>query len=237
MNKMAVFVEGHTEVVFVEKLLREIAGKDKIVIDQCVVRGGSTCKRSVRTVKAARHETGQEYFVLIFDCGGDVQVKTRIGEEHETLTKNGYSRIIGLRDVRPKFTYTDITRLEAGLRRYIKTSLIPVDFILAIMEIEAWFLAETTHYQKIDPAITLPAIRATLGFDPENDDMERRANPADDLDRCYRIAGKAYQKSKAHETVEALDYARVYLEFPGRFKYAARLMGHIETFLKASPCN
>ena len=35
------------------------------------------------------------------------------------------------------------------------------------MEIEAWFLAETTHYQKIDPVITLATVKANFGFDPK----------------------------------------------------------------------
>jgi hypothetical protein len=66
-------------------------------------------------------------------------------------------------------------------RTFIRTSLIPVDFVLAVMEIEAWFLAETTHYARIDPAITMAAIKSTLGFDPENDDLQRRPSPAEDL--------------------------------------------------------
>ena len=84
----------------------------------------------MRLIKATRPNTGQEYFVLIYDCGGDNSVKTRICEEHKNLTKRGYSRILGLRDVRPTFTYADVPRLEASLPKYIKTSLIPVDFIL-----------------------------------------------------------------------------------------------------------
>lgn len=42
------------------------------------------------------------------------------------------------------------------------------------MEIEAWFLAETAHFPKIDPSITVEEIKKTLLFDPENDDMSLR---------------------------------------------------------------
>ena len=48
-------------------------------------------------------------------------------------------------------------------------------FILAIMEIEGWFLAETTHYGRIDPAITVAAIKETLKFDPGSVRCEARA--------------------------------------------------------------
>lgn len=233
MNRLAVFVEGYTEVLFVAKLIEEVAGNNNVLIETREIRGGKTCRRTMGCVTAAQPESGQEYFVLIVDCGGDDLVKTRIREEHSNLTKKGYSRIIGLRDVRPTFTYGDVPKLEANLPKYIKTSLIPVDFILAIMEIEAWFLAEATHYQKIDPAITVAAIKAALGFDPETDDMEQRPAPADDLNKCYLIGGKRYLKHRAQDTVNALDYGAIYAYFPEKFRYVSRLMRIIDAFLTA----
>lgn len=231
MKKLAVFVEGYTEVVFVEKLIEEIAGKTNVLIEHREIRGGSTTRRTFARVRAAQPNTGQKYFILIIDCGGDRLVKTRILEEHENLTRSGYVQIIGLRDVRPDFTHAEIPALEKGLPKYIKTSLISVEFILAILEIEAWFLAEVTHYAKIDPAITVAAIKAALLFDPENDDLEQRLAPAEDLNRCYALGGKVYQKGLAKETVDALDYARIYLELGKKFRYLDRLMQSISTFL------
>lgn len=104
-----------------------------------------------------------------------------------------------------------IPRLETGLAKYIKTSLIPVEFYLSVMEIEAWFLAEFNHYPKIDPSITLPRIKATLGFDPQHDDMGLRTAPTDDLIACYQLGGKIYEKRKADITVAALDFPFIYL--------------------------
>ena len=113
----------------------------------------------------------------------------------------------------------------------MKTSLIPVQFILAIMEIEAWFLAEATHYPKIDPSITVEAIKARLGFDPENDDMQQRDAPADDLNNCYAIGGKTYKKHKAKDTVDALDFALIYMEICNKLDYLKRLITSIDDFL------
>lgn len=231
MNKLAVFVEGYTEVVFVEKLIEEIAGKTNVRIEHREIRGGVTARRTFAQVRAAQKDTGQKYFVMIVDCGGDRLVKERILEEHENLTRASYSRIIGLRDVRPDFTLAEVPKLEVGLRAFIKTSLIPVDFFLAVQEIEAWFLAEATHFPRIDPAITVPAIKATLGFDPEQDDMEQRPTPTDDLNRCYAIGGKSYQKHLAHDTIAALDYALIYCELWQKFKYLERLIRSVELFL------
>ena len=147
MNRLAVFVEGYTEVVFVEKLIEEVAGMKNVLIERRLIRGGSTTRRTMRLITAARQRTGEQYYVLIYDCGGDDPVKTRILEEHSNLTKKGYSAILGLRDVRPKFSHADIPKLEADLPKYVKTSLIPVTFIPAIMEIEAcsWPKPPTTR--------------------------------------------------------------------------------------------
>jgi hypothetical protein len=231
MNKLAVFVEGYTEVLFVEKLIEEIAGANKVLIEHREIRGGSSKRRTFARVRAAKPETGQRYFVMIVDCGGDSLVKDRVREEHENLTKAGYSKIIAMRDVRPDFSHAEIPQLERGLRTYIKTSLIPVEFILAILEIEAWFLAEASHFPRIDTTITIAAIISALGFDPENDDMSARLTPAIDLDRCYAIGGKTYQKQLAKHTVEALDYAVVYLNLPPKIPYLERLVASIASFL------
>ncbi len=231
MNKLAVFVEGYTELVFIAKLIEEIAGENNVIIEKRQPRGGGRYKRTMKRIEATKPDTGQKYFVMILDCGGDELVKSRIREEHENLTKSGYSKIIGLRDVRPKFTHAEIPKLEINLPLYIKTSLIPVEFILAIMEIEAWFLAESTHFQKIDPAITVEAIKKALKFDPQNDDMEQRLTPADDLNNCYAIGGKSYIKGQVETIVKALDFAEVYIKFPGKFKYFKRMVGSIEEFL------
>lgn len=230
INRLAVFVEGYTEVVFVKKLIEEIADDNNVQIEHWQVRGGSNTRRAMQ-LKARQPNTGQRYFVLIMDCGGDVLVKDRIREEHENLNNKGYSKIIGIRDVRPTFDYSEIPILEANLPKYIKTSLIPVEFVLAIMETEAWFLAEASHFSKVNPAITVDRIKNDLGFDPENDDMEQRSNPADDLNDCYAIGGEQYDKQKIENTINKLDFTIMYEQFGTKFKYFDRLLNSINTFL------
>lgn len=234
MHKLAVFVEGYTEMLFVERLILEVAGAHNVIIEQKEIRGGSKVskvKRTMSVVKAAQPATGQKYYVLIVNCGGDHQVKTRILEEHENLTRKGYAKIIGMRDVRPDFTFEQVPLLEVGLRKYIKTSLIPVEFILAVMEIEAWFLAEFHHFSKIDPAITVSAIKARLGFDPELDDLALRPNPTVDLNAAYMIGGKRYEKNQIATTVDVLDYPYIFLELKNKIRYLQRLGDSIEQFL------
>jgi hypothetical protein len=217
MNKLAIFVEGYTELIFAEKLVREIAGDNNVFIEKKFVTGGVNSRRRVKQIQATNKHNNERYYVLIMDCQGDRQVKTRIIEEHKNLTNNGYSGIIGIRDVRPDFSFADIPKLELQLLTYIKTSLIPVEFILGVMEIEAWFLAEASHFPRIATAITVPAIITALGFDPQKEDMQQRPYPSQDLARCYAIGGVTYHKRNAQQTVDALDFSIIYCDFQLNF--------------------
>ena len=234
MRRLAFFVEGYSEMLFVEKLLLEIANKLQVRIEHRSIKGGRRVPRSMVTVKAAEPDDGQEYFVLIFDCGGDHQVRTRLKEEHQNLTCAGYEKIICIRDVRPRYTRDEIPLLSTGLRSGIPPNLAPVDFILSTMELEAWFLAEFNHFTKIDPLITTEAISAALGFNPETDDPAAREEPAEDLRQCYALGGKTYEKSESDRTINALDYAYIYTELVERVPELRQITSHLDEFLTPS---
>ncbi len=233
MNRMAIFVEGYTEVVFVDKLIREIAEKNSVLIQWRRIAGGTTCLRSNHQIQAEGPHAGQQHFIVIHDCGGDEAVKTRMMEEYPLLSKAGYSKIVCIRDVYPRVTYAKIADLEAGLSAFVRTKPIIVDFILSIMEVEAWFLAEHSHFERVHSAITVPAIIAALNFDPSTDDMQLRPTPADDMVACYAIGAQVYAKAQAQLTVDALDYAYVYAGLVEKFPYLKRLCDVITTFLQS----
>jgi len=229
---MAIFVEGYTELVFVDRMVGEIANRNAVLIEWRQVRGGTTTRRTSRQIKAAGPRAGQEHFILLYDCGGDDAVKSRMVQEYASLAVAGYSSIVCVRDVYPKFSHAEIPRLEASLPLYVRTRPIVVEFVLSIMEVEAWFLAEHSHFARIDPAISLTAIRSSLRFDPERNDMQLRLAPAADLDDCYALAGKRYVKGNAQATVDAIDYAEVYAGLALRFPYLGKLCRAIDDFLK-----
>ena len=233
MNKMAIFVEGYTEVVFVDKLIREVAEKNAVLIQWRRIAGGTTCPRRNVQIQAEGPHAGQKHFVVIHDCGGDDAVKTRMSREYPLLASSGYSKIVCIRDVYPKFTAAEIPTLETSLPLFIRTIPIVVDFILSIMEVEAWFLAEYTHFPNIDASITVPAIIGACGFDPVNDDMQLRPAPANDMNNCYAIGGKTYEKRNAPTTIGALDYAHIYAGLVGKFPYLKRLCVIIAEFLNS----
>lgn len=232
MNKMAIFVEGYTEVVFVDKLIKLIAEKTAVDIRWHRIQGGKTCAKTARQMKASGPLEGHEHFIIIYDCGGDDAVKSRMIQEYEHLVRSGYSKIVCLRDVFDKYTRDQIPTLESLLPKYVKTKPIQPYFILSIMEVEAWFLAEHTHFPKFDGQISVQAISDALGFNPETDDMQLRNTPANDLHNCYMLAGKPYRKGNAEETVDALDCEMMYYWPPEKFPYLRKLCEIIETFFK-----
>lgn len=230
MRRIAFFVEGYTEMLFVAKLISEIADAKKVVIEQKQIRGGSKSPRSVTTVKASKNLGDELFYILIYDCGGDRLVKQRILEEHPGLTKLNYEKIIGIRDIRPDFSREEIGMLRRGLRTYIKTSLAPVVFIIPIMELEAWLLAETNHYANINKDLTVELIESSLGFNPQTDDMSLREKPAEDLDQVYGLVQKSYSKGDL-EVIESLDFAHIYYELKEKIPELKDLIEHIDSFL------
>lgn len=75
MKRLAIFVEGYTEVLFVQRLISEVAGANNIVIEHSQIRGGRKAPRCISVVKAGKQVTHEKYYVLVVDCGGDALVK------------------------------------------------------------------------------------------------------------------------------------------------------------------
>lgn len=234
MRRLAIFVEGYTELLLVENILKEIANRNDLAVHLRQIRGGgkgSKIPKSYVELKVPTIDDQVSHYVLVVDCGGDNAVSQKIREEHDSLTKNGYEKIIGLRDVYPDFTRNDINKLRQKLMLYIKTSLAPVTFLLGIMEVESWFLAEHNHFELVDSSITPERINLELGFNPISDDMQNRAEPAKDLHSAYQLAGKDYIKGDPACTVDKLNYDFIYLELKDKIPDLQNLINEIDTFL------
>ena len=177
-------------------------------------------------LKRVTPQPHHRYYVLIVNCGGDSKVKSDILERYHHLKESGYSAILGLRDVYGQFRYEDVTRLRNELHVGLPRSEPEVHLFLAIMEIEAWFLAEHTHYRRVSPDLTLERIRREFHFDPEKDDLERRWHPAEDLDRIYQMVGQRYSKQRGNveRMLEVMDFPFFVSEVAGRFRDAERLV-------------
>jgi hypothetical protein len=226
MTKIAIFVEGQTEMLFLDRLIHELATESGLAIEHAEGTGGATYARRMKILKRLTIQPHHRYYVLIVNCAGDSNVKSDIIERYEGLKRAGYSAIFGLRDVYGMFRYEDVARLRSLLNVGMPKGDPPIHLFLAIMEIEAWLLAEYTHFARFDPTLTMHRIRKQMGFDPVNDDLEHRWHPAEDMDRIYRLVGARYtkQRNNIERTLDLLDYRFFISNVSRRFSDAARLI-------------
>jgi len=203
MKRIAFFVEGQTEQIFLNRLVKEMLGVNQTNIILKQFRGGMNIPKQeiyITRTKSLR----PRYEVLISDCGSDNRVKSEILDNIANLRNSGYSLIIGLRDLYP-ISIEQLPKLEKGLRflpNKLKQYNDCFDIIIAVHEIETWFIAEVNHLRKVDKRLTGRFIKEHLGFDPYVVNPESRVHPAKDLDNIYRLVGKSY--TKRHWQVQKL---------------------------------
>jgi hypothetical protein len=232
-KKIAIFVEGQTERMFVTKLLQEITGYKNISIEIWEAKG-SRNNRNITLINSIVVED-TPFFALLYDCGSESHVVSDIKKQHKSLIKRNFEKIIGLRDLYPK-PLTDKQGIEDGIKGFLKPLIkngIPISVILAIIEVEAWFLAEAMFFSKIDNRLTTDFILQNCGIDLINLDVEQRPHPSEDLNNIYRLIGKTYDKNKEQvkDIVEHLDYKFIYLELVNTVKQLEKLIKEIDSFL------
>ncbi len=232
-KKIACFVEGQTEQIFVERLFQEIAGYKKISIETYKFQG---CKAN-RIIQPHKLSTIKDapFFVLLYDCGCDAHVVSDIGKQHESLTNKGYEKILGLRDLYPK-SLSEKGQVEAGIKgglKLVQSMGIPIYITLAVMEIEAWFLAEWHYFEKLDNRLSPDFILQELGLDLINIDVEQRPHPSQDLKDIYRLVSRKYDKNEkaAQEIINNLDYDFLYLHLVNSVKQLKKFIYEIDSFL------
>ena len=138
MKKLAIFVEGQTERVFIERLLGEVIGTRHLRVESYVaVGGGASGARALNLIQITDPTSDARFFAMIVDCGSDGRVRSDIGEHYNNLVAAGYSAIIGIRDVYPDVVYPDIPKLRSGLQTGLSAMPISVLFVLGVMEIES----------------------------------------------------------------------------------------------------
>lgn len=235
MKKMAIFVEGLTELIFVERLLKEIIGDNKLIIQTEIGEGGSSRNkpRLYRIIKGQNPRIGAEFYVLIVNCGSDTKVVSDIRDRREGLKNGGFQSIVGIRDVYPNIKRSDIQKSIHLMEKRVAIQDITVKIIFAIMEIETFFILDGSHFLKTDDRLTSDFIKINIGFDPQTDDIEARDKPSVDLDRIYRLVGSSYEKSESAitEIVSKLDYdylVRTAVNRSGSLKY---LVDTIQSFI------
>jgi hypothetical protein len=245
MKKIAIFVEGETECDFMKRLLVEIVGKNNIKIIGHKMVGGNKNSRISRTANLQFESLidGANFEATIFISSQSENVDSDIIEQKDTLLRLGFSKIIGLKDLRGnqngrKLTPEDFPKIELGSRLTERRSRpIPTQIITAVMEIETWFLAETNHYICIDDRLTEELILSKtddLGFNPFTENLTLRLTPKEDLQNLYGLVKKTYSKKETvrNKTINCLDYSNLRNNVGVKIDQIKQLFESIDEFIK-----
>lgn len=234
MKKLAVFVEGQTEQIFVKRLIEEIAGAKKVHFHLLRGVGGKRQPRRFLQMSTRESLNGPHggYYVMIFDSQNDGRVASDIRERYDGLVEKGYVGVVGLRDVHPQ-PRSAIAKIRTRMAYGIKTKPIKVEYVLSVMEVESWFMAEWSHFLRLDSRLSFDWISSVLGADPSVCDVEAIDRPALELDKIYSLAGIRYDKRRdvVQKTVDILDYEEIYLRLSQRLESLGVLIQAIDRFL------
>ncbi len=208
MKKLAIFVEGLTEQILVRQMLQTVLDQNRIAIQTVKITGGHNVRMSFTVMRAAHVDFQTDYYILVYDCGGETNVKGYMLAHREKLVSSGYTMILGLRDVYPNFERDQIPKLLRGLNHQLPQKKARTQIYLAIMETEAWFLGEYRHLKKVSRMLTPEFVAKHLGFNPRTENMEDRNHPSDDMKAAYQLAGHDYTKKRdrLNAVVRKLDF-------------------------------
>lgn len=233
LKKLAIFVEGYTEEKFILKLLAEFFDQKSIAITINENVNRKKCS-IIREIISSTDET--KFEILIFNSCTDNQVLSDLLERYSGLKEAGYSQFIGIRDLYPTFTYEDKEQAIAINKKILsERNIANTTFIFATMEVEIWFIAETNHYTKISPILTLEYIKNNC-VDLNNIKKFEQyfPEPAKKLNEIYQLVSLAYKKKdkQTTRTVENLDYENLYLHVREEVPSLNKFFNTIEEFIK-----
>jgi hypothetical protein len=232
MKKVAIFVEGETEQLFTSELIKTIFTDKTIAIEVNQFSGKMGLRKTIN-IRTADIDENTSFFFRIYDCHGGGEnstVKSDILEQQKELRVQAFSQIIGIRDVYPML---DAIKLKRNLKDGLPNA-IPVNIILAVQEIEAWFIAEETHYERISVLLTSEIVNSVCGIDISKETTEAIPHPAEMLHYIYKKAGLAYHKEpkQRRRTINALNFHNLYLNVRKRNNSFNELASCLDTIFE-----
>lgn len=204
-RKIAVFVEGQTELIFVREFLLQWFQYESTMIGfECY----SLLKEDFCDYPYRFGDEDSENYYLIVNVGNDNSVLSRIRTRMKQMVNGNYQSVIGLRDMycdkyveESKRTIKDdlnkefIQAAQEVINEMDRGDL--VHFHFAIMEVEAWLLGMPEFLLSLDEKFTLQYVKEQLDIDLSQDPEETLFHPAKELGTIFSDAGKTYDK---HET-------------------------------------
>jgi hypothetical protein len=202
MKKVAIFVEGQAEQIFIRNLLYHLINPSKFSFGCLRLQAGIE-----HEVPYPFPNPNAEVHFQIVNVQGDEGVLSAIREREELLFNTGFTRIIGLRDMYSKAYRKRSRRVDSGVTEAftkgandtISRMKNPdkIRFYFSIMELEAWWLGMYNLFSKIDGRLTPPFIEDKLSYNlPEIDPQREFFHPAQEVDKIFRLVDSSYGKSR-----------------------------------------
>lgn len=201
MEKIAVFVEGLTETLFVRAFLCNRFNPDHISIIFISLFKNYNSIPSI-------HNPHAKITFFIYDAEGDGNVLGSVKDRERGLFKSDFKKIVILQDmysqnyeklslgkISPQITSKFISARNAEILKMSQPT--KIRFHYSIMEIEAWILAMPQLFQKLDVRLTTALIKSKLKYDLQSIDPQLFFfKPSIDISKIYLLVGKHYDKSR-----------------------------------------
>ncbi len=212
MRKIAIFVEGQTELILLRELiLRKYNWQIDLV---CANLFNKQSQYTGAEYNISNPQSGL-HFKLI-NVGNDNAVLDRILQQEKYMWSSGYDFILGLRDMYSKEYREEAIdsqikpelnlKFKTGFQKTIETRAEKpkqIAFFFAIMETETWIIGLNEIFTEFDNRLTNQFIEEKLGYNLENLDPETSFfHPYIELKRIFNLVDKEYGKHK--NEVEAI---------------------------------
>lgn len=205
-RKLAVFVEGQTELIFVREFLKQWYNYDANIVgfDCYNLLANEFCDAEYKYGS----DDSENYFFLV-NVGNDRSVLSSVIGRMKFLQNKGFQLVVGLRDMYSTQYIKDAGKREivdAVSQKHIESvkSVLQgiengafVDFHFAIMEVEAWLLGMSGFLEKVDECLTTEYVRQNVGINLEDDPEKSIFHPAAELGKIYMLVGKQYDKHQS----------------------------------------
>ena len=202
-RKLAVFVEGQTELIFVREFLKQWYSYDANVVgfDCYNLLANEFCDAEYKYGS----EESENYYFLV-NVGNDRSVLSSIIGRMKFLQNKGFQLVVGLRDMYSTQYIKDAGKREivdAVSKKHIESvkevlqgieNGAFVDFHFAIMEVETWFLGMSRFMEKVDNRLTSEYIYQNAGIDLGEDPEKSVFHPSAELGKIYSLVDKQYDK-------------------------------------------
>ena len=232
MKKAIIVVEGQTEQIFVEKFITKLVATQPIHLELRQLVGGSLLMLSPRGVPLEH----ASHHIRIIDVSNDEKVNSFIDGNLDDFIAKNFKIVYGLRD---RFTGNNnkpkpnVDKIDAWCRQKEIDCNVTLEIIIAIEEVEAWFLSVPDFFMHYDASLTLTKVNEILDCDLSTIPIESLPHPSQTINKILSTVNQPYKKrlDDAHKIANCLNYELLYLEKINSIPPLKKLIDAIENCL------